>query len=114
MEAGARIDSRFKVPSGRLDYTMRFQYNSARERCGAIAKLGDACLGMVGGEGVYPAFVLGAFFSHTPVPLEIACAWSTVVRLHSASIFVCIFVSYLRASFSLLLLFVLLVCLVAG
>jgi len=65
---------------------------------------------MVGGEGVYPEFVLGAFFSHTPVPLEIACACSTVVRLHSAFIFVCLFVSYLRASFSLLLLFVLLVC----
>ena len=70
---------------------------------------------MVGGEGVYPAFVLGAAIQIIEtVPLEIACAWSTVVRLHSASIFVCIFVSYLRASFSLLLLFVLLVCLVAG
>ena len=56
---------------------------------------------MVGGEGVCREFVLGAFFSHTPVPLEIACACSNVVRLNSASIFVSFFVSYLRASFSL-------------
>ena len=28
---------------------------------------------MVGGAGVCREFVLGAFFSHTPVPLTIAC-----------------------------------------